>query len=246
VPYSCQKVNEKLTSLPTDSNVAAVILVHLVGYIMNTIKTAALASVLSLFASGANAAVVSFLTEFTGADVDLQATVEDDGDGVTISLLTDPFGTGVIGDIRAFFFSFDGFDAGDTYSITGSDVTSFDASGGVTSLGGSLNLNGGGGSNPGSFDIGVEFGSSGIGADDITSTVFSVSVDGGTISSADFLNSAARITSVGLLGGDREDSSKLSGGFDPVDPPSEVPLPAGGWLLLAGLGAFAAVRRKAS
>lgn len=65
----------------------------------------------------------------------------------------------------------------------------------------------------GKFDIGVQFGTAGIGEDDIRSTSFTLSSDAGPLTLDDLAlqDFAVRLTSVGEEGGDRDGSLKLGG-----------------------------------
>ena len=128
-----------------------------------------------------------------------------------------------LGDLRAFFLDFQtaetftiqnfqgyaGYDATGTVISTAPTATKV-ATEGVTSVGSTdTNMNGTGGS----FDAGVEIGTSGIGKDDIGSIKFDV-VGTSNLTFADFLNASfgIRVTSVGLDGnrdGDVADRTEL-------------------------------------
>lgn len=139
--------------------------------------------------------------------------------------LTVDTSTGILGDIRGWFFNT--LTAVD--DALGADVTDFQAD--TSNLGNGANIN------PfGPFDYGVEIGGPGIGGgDDIQSTSFTLSGAGLSEDSFFVTGQALRVTSVGP-DGLREDSLKLIG--------AEVPLPASALLLLGGIGGLAVMRRR--
>jgi hypothetical protein len=112
----------------------------------------------------------------------------------------------VAGDLRGLFF-----DAADPallagLSVDGDDVTAF-RTGSVSNLGSGVNMNGAGAP----YDIGLAFGTAGIGADDIRSTSFVLSSAAGPLT-MDFVANVdfgARLTSIGPEGGARNGSSKI-------------------------------------
>ncbi|MDF2234266.1 hypothetical protein P2H44_17025 [Albimonas sp. CAU 1670] len=121
-----------------------------------------------------------------------------------------------IGDLRGIFFNVDDSVEGDLFVYSGDDVTdSKFGHGSVNDLGNGVNVKGPGGG----YDVGVEFGTSGIGKDDIRSTSFILANGSGTLSLADLANQdvAARLTSVGEEGGSREDSIKIVGETGDLD-----------------------------
>jgi len=66
--------------------------------------------------------------------------------------------------------------------------------------------------NDGKFDVGIEFGSSGIGKDDVQHMEFTLSADTAlSIDTFDFTTIGFRATSVGDVDGSRNDSLKLTG-----------------------------------
>lgn len=117
---------------------------------------------------------------------------------------------GIIGDLRGLFF-----DVSDE-SILGSlivnalssDIRIGDDS--IKDLGDGANMNGLLGSDKG-YDVGIEIGTSGIGKDDVRSYSFTLSSSARDLSLSDFshVDFGARLTSVGVIGGTRADSSKL-------------------------------------
>jgi len=184
-----------------------------------------------------------FLTPFAGDPVQLKLIVSQlTATSVKFELEVVPSPN--IGDIRGFFFnvSDDSFLAGLT--ITGADITQI-----VKSAGAVSNLGGGNNIHPtGAFDVGIEFGTPGIGTDDIQSTSFTVSHSNNLAASlftselnanGEFLF-AARLTSVGLPGGSREGSSKV-GTNAPVPEPAFYQMAA-----LLGFGGLGALRLRKS
>ena len=122
----------------------------------------------------------------------------------------------VIGDLRAIFFDMKDYDAGDSLYILNTDdhqdTTDFDADeGSVDTLGRDANLKGSVTNELGDFDVGVEFGTSGMSRDDIQETSFVLGdVDGAlTLEMFDFTDFGVRYTSVGEDGGSRTDSAKI-------------------------------------
>lgn len=128
-----------------------------------------------------------------------------------------------VADLRGLFFDFNDPDLLSSLSVEGSQVSeaSFEDDS-VRNLGDGVNMNG-----EGVFDIGVSFGTAGIGYDDIFSTSFTLSSSAGPLSLEAFANVefGVRYTSVGTEDGVREDSLKLvalSPDYvppDPLDPP---------------------------
>jgi len=116
----------------------------------------------------------------------------------------------VIGDLRGLFF-----DLADK-ALVGSLRTSTANTGfsqgldKVKDLGEGANMNGLTGSGKG-YDAGIKIGTAGIGKDDIRNYDFSLTSTVRALTLDDFANVdfAARLTSVGTLGGSRNDSSKL-------------------------------------
>jgi hypothetical protein len=189
-----------------------------------------------VLAAAAPTARASLLTQTVSGDgVDVQLVFDDASAGpgeieIRIEVSADPN----IGDLRGVFLDI----ADDTLlsglSATGADVVDARfAAMGVSNLGNGANVNGDG---PCPCDLGVEFGSAGIGTDDIRSTSFVLAHTSMGLSLSQFSNQtvAVRLTSVGLLGGARNDSSKIAG---------LVPEPGTAALFGLGLGALAARRR---
>jgi hypothetical protein len=104
----------------------------------------------------------------------------------------------------------------------------------VSDLGNGANMNG-----VGVFDLGLGIGTPGLGGDDIQA-VINVIING-AITAADFQRVGVRLTSVGDVGGDRSDSSKLIAGRP--DDRTEVPEPAPLWMAGGALLALGLLRR---
>jgi hypothetical protein len=186
--------------------------------------------------SAASATTIStVLTPFTGADVEVELTLSDDvGDGTIRGSLQVVKGAG---DLRGLFLGIADSSLLSGLSVIGDEVTDF-MTGGVIDLGNGANLNGGG--TPCPCDIGIEFGSPGMGRDDIGSTEFSLSHDTEALTLALFFEQfvGVRVTSVGDdYDSSREDSAKLVG-FVPV------PEPGTASLVLLGLTALGSIKRR--
>lgn len=163
--------------------------------------------------------------EITDGSVQVGITITELADGslkFDLDVLND---TGVIGDLNGLFFDMADDSIVDNLQVTGDDLTgeNLDANS-VTKVDGYNNVNGEVVKEDGKFDIGVQFGTSGIGADDIQSTTFYLSSDDGSaLSLADVTNQdfAVRLTSVGDIDGARNGSVKISGTSEPVvvEPP---------------------------
>jgi len=147
---------------------------------------------------------------FTGGSSSVLLNLSDDGGIITgqVSVVANPN----IGDLRALFIELNDLSilSGNQLNITGALIseTVIDANN-VTSVG-NANVNGGG--SPGPFDIGIAFGSPGIGSDDIQNASFIIEHESTdlTLGMFNLSNWAVRLTSVGTPGGSREDSSKLN------------------------------------
>ncbi len=139
----------------------------------------------------------------------VQISITVNGDGTVTFTVTQQ--AGYVGDLRGLFF-----DLGDesllsgTLSVLGSDVTDRQfGNDSVTNLGDGANMSGLVG-DYGGYDVGVEFGSSGLrGTDDIRVTTFTLGSSLRPLTLADFSNVSfgARVTSVGL-------DSNLDGTFE--------------------------------
>lgn len=185
--------------------------------------------------SAASADTIStVLVPFTGGDVEVEFTLSDAaGDGTLRGTLEVVTGAG---DLRGLFLDIADESLLSGLSVVGDDVTGF-ATGDVINLGMGANLQGGG--TPCPCDIGIEFGTPGMGRDDIASTEFVLSHDTEALTLALFFDQwvGLRLTSVGDdYDSSREDSAKLVGGF--------VPEPNTASLLLLGLTGLGFVRRR--
>lgn len=145
-------------------------------------------------ASGTNPAVWVTISE--NADGSLAFNVRQEG--------------GIIGDLRGLFF--DMADESILKSLTvraqSTDIRIGDDS--IRDLGDGANMNGLLGGDKG-YDVGIEVGTAGIGKDDIQGYSFSLSSTLRPLTLQDFSNVdfGARLTSVGVVGGSRSDSSKI-------------------------------------
>jgi hypothetical protein len=179
------------------------------------------------------------VTPFTGSAARSRVTLTELGNGtidVGVSVVTDSTNPNTA-DILGIFFDISNDSLLGGFSFLGDDITQIDQSGGVTSVGGGNNMNGGGIANPGPFDIGLRIGTSGIGSgDDFQTTSFVLShvsapLDLSLFTGQDF---GVRLQSVGLPDGAREGSSKLTGVVPPPSVNEPVPEPAS--LALWGIG----------
>lgn len=142
---------------------------------------------------------------------------------VTVEVLD---ATGQIGDLRGLFFEIADESLLPGLTVTGADITDRAiAADAVTDLGGGVNVNGGVANGFGGFDIGLEFGTQGIGGDDIRSTSFVVghateALGASIFSEQDF---AVRLTSVGEEDGGRGNSLKLATTAPVIDKPATDP-----------------------
>jgi VCBS repeat-containing protein len=148
---------------------------------------------------------VTFVIEGT---VDTQIAISENSDG-TLRFDVSVIG-GVIGDLRGLFFDVAAPNTLASLSIAGADINKHVAKNNqVHTLGKDANVNGDVASASGNFDVGIEFGTSGMATDDIQSTTFVVS--GLTIDDLSGQDFALRYTSVGVEGGARSDGAKILG-----------------------------------
>lgn len=154
------------------------------------------------------------------SDVNVAVTVTELEDGSLQFDLVVLDDTGSIGDLNGLFFDLVDDSVLSGMSVEGDDVTGVAMKvDGVTKVSGFNNINGETANDYGKFDIGIEFGTSGIGENDIRETSFVLSHDTldltlETILGQDF---ATRLTSVGTEDGSRDDSLKI-GGTAPTEP----------------------------
>lgn len=140
----------------------------------------------------------------------------------SVTLVSD---TDLVGDLRAIFFDIEDDAFIDGLSVYGEDVTdSAFQEVSISNLGGGANVNGEVVNQFGKFDAGIEFGTSGIGDDDLWQTSFVLSHDSLDLTLDQIYNQdfALRITSVGTEDGSRNDSLKL-GGVAPSEPDNQAP-----------------------
>jgi hypothetical protein len=193
----------------------------------------ALMALLCLSSAASAGTISTLLAPFTGGDVEVELTLSDDAaDGTIHGSLQVVTGAG---DLRGLFLDISDTSLLSGLFVTGDDVTGF-MTGDVMNLGQGSNLNGGG--TPCPCDIGIEFGSRGIGANDIASSEFTLSHDTEALTLALFFDQwvGVRVTSVGDdYDSSREDSAKLRG---------VVPEPGTASLLMLGLLGLGATRRR--
>ncbi|MFY0692613.1 MAG: FG-GAP repeat protein, partial [Paracoccaceae bacterium] len=150
---------------------------------------------------------ISFVIE---GEVDTRVTITEMTDG-TLKFDLQVLGTGSIGDLRALFFDMSGVDVSGL-CVSGADVTQAAMDeGGVNTLGQDANIEGSVSNELGDFDVGVEFGTAGISADDIQETSFLLDHDSAelTLNMLDLSDFGIRFTSVGEAGRPRKGSLKL-------------------------------------
>lgn len=154
-----------------------------------------------------------------GVNVELTLTELPDGSvSFTINVLDD---TGSIGDLNAMFFDLYDDSLTNSLMIDGAEVTGEALKvNGVTKVDNFTNMNGEVINEFGKFDGGIQFGTSGIGKDDIRTTTFTISSTERALTLEDFAlqDFGIRLTSVGAEDGSRGDSLKL-GGTAPEAPP---------------------------
>lgn len=149
----------------------------------------------------------------TGSDgmAPVTVTIVEQADGsLLFTLSNDADGDGQIADLRGLFLDVADDSLLGTLSFIGADITQIVQSGDVTNLGGGVTTSG---IPDAPYEIGLEFGTAGMSADDIQSTSFVLSSSARALTIDDFAlgHIAVRQTSVGAADGAREDSDKLYG-----------------------------------
>ncbi|CAN7712564.1 Ig-like domain-containing protein [Pseudoduganella sp. LjRoot289] len=126
--------------------------------------------------------------------------------GGAIAFALTQTGSTMTADLRALFFNLNDTAKLAGLSSSGTWVTDF-MTGKVIDMGNGANLQG----LAKGFDVGVEFGTAGIGKDDVKSATFTLSNLGHNLTLDDIANVqfGARLTSVGAANGARSDSAKL-------------------------------------
>ncbi|MGA0606168.1 VCBS domain-containing protein [Phenylobacterium sp. VNQ135] len=97
-----------------------------------------------------------------------------------------------------------------TAAVADGDDSVTGVGGGDNTMNGALAFNGVAQEAKG-YDVGLEFGTSGIGKDDVGAVAFTLKLSGMTLADVAGQDFGVRMTSVGLLGGDRGASVKLTG-----------------------------------
>ncbi|MGS2745091.1 VCBS domain-containing protein [Halomonas sp. LS-001] len=137
--------------------------------------------------------------------VNTRVEITEQNDG-TLRLDLTVLGSGLLGDLRGFFFDLNDLDASQAQlAVTGIDgseellTSSRIAEGKVDSVRGDVNMKGSAVKQTGKFDVGVAFGTPGMGKDDVSSASFILSSDSMALSldSLDLADLGLRYTSVG-------------------------------------------------
>lgn len=167
------------------------------------------------------------LTFTIEGDVNVQVTITDNGDGTLRFDIEVLDTTGSIGDLNAIFFDIANDSIADGLIATGDDVSGVNMDqDSVTKVDNYTNMNGEVIKETGKFDAGVQFGSQGIGEDDIRSTSFTLSHETESLSLDDLSlqDFGIRLTSVGEEDGSRDGSLKLGGTSPEVEEPPVDPV----------------------
>lgn len=143
-----------------------------------------------------------------GVKVAVWVTITENPDGTLTFNVTQE--GGIVGDLRGLFFDMADESILKSLVITAASTDIRIGDDSIKDLGDGSNMNGLLGTDKG-YDIGIEIGTSGIGKDDIQSYSFTLDSTARDLSLSDFahVDFAARLTSVGVVGGTRVDSSKL-------------------------------------
>lgn len=147
-------------------------------------------------------------------EVNVSVTITENIDGTLTFDLAVLDDTGSIGDLNAIFFDLYDDSLTGGLSVEGADITEtvFKVDG-VTKVDNFTNMNGEVIKDLGKFDGGIQFGTQGIGGDDIRETSFTLSHATADLTLADFSmqDFGVRLTSVGEEGGSRDESLKFGG-----------------------------------
>lgn len=210
------------------------------------LKSAAVACLLLGFTAPVSAlsadSISVNMTNFTGSDILGRATLEQVGNDIKVTLQTvQESGYVNTGDWGAFWFNISDNALLAGMTVSGDDVTAYDFSGSVGSVGGANNnLNGGG--SPGPMDAGIAFGQPGAAGGLLDMTMFTLShADGLSLALFEGQTFAGRLQSVGAWPNGGGGSSKIVGVHD--DNP--IPEPASAALALMGIGSLTLARRRA-
>ncbi len=172
---------------------------------------------LTFFTASTTQASLMFFANFQKGSqaLDTNILVEQSGNDLRFTLTVDDSTTGNIGDLRGFFF-----DVSDESLLAGLTASGIDVTDQAYLANSVNNLGQGAVIKPmGPFDAGVEFGTPGMGKDDIQSTSFLLTHSSQSLAlnsffrkpvGINYITMAVRGTSVGPQGGLREGSSKTA------------------------------------
>jgi len=138
-------------------------------------------------------------------------TVTEQADGTLLFAISNEGDRdNLIGDLRGLFLDVADDGLLGTLAVAGDDVTQLDQSGSVTNLGNGASV---AGVPDGPYEVGIEFGTAGMSAEDIQTTSFTLSSTLRALTLDDIAlgGIAVRQTSVGEADGDRDASDKLYG-----------------------------------
>jgi len=165
----------------------------------------------------------SITFSITDGDVSALVTVTERNGGLVFDVVITSE-TGTVVDLRALFFNITDETLPSALSVSGGNVTDSQfIANSVSYLGNGANIQGSVVSELGKFDIGVEFGTAGIGEDDVRSTQFVLSHDSSdlTLELIELQDLGVRLTSVGDPERSRDGSLKLAG--QAIDVPQGAP-----------------------